>query len=154
MSERSTAPSNRVAGIPRLAPSVNGCEQAETVPNTNNERDLMRLVINRARETTAPQVSTDAFSEGNSQQEFSLVLVARKAAIGVEKVLRSPPRVADLRLQVNDEGVHVETGAEHEPAGGIVADEGVCDSGGHRHYRRHRVLQAGQSIPGHTSIHI
>jgi len=114
----------------------------------------MRLIISRARETTAPQVSTDAFSEGNSQQEFSLVLVARKAAIGVEKVLRSPPRVADLRLQVNDEGVHVETGAEHEPAGGIVADEGVCDSGGHRHYRRHRVLQAGQSIPGHTSIHI
>ena len=122
LSELSTAPSNRVRGMPRLAPNVNGCEQAETVPNTNDERDLMRLIINRAGETTAPQVSTDAFSEGNSQQEFGLVLVARKAAIGVEKVLRSPPRVADLRLQVSDEHVHGETGAEPEPAGGRVAD--------------------------------
>ena len=111
-------------------------------------------VFNRASEQTARRVGWDARSEGNSQQEFSLVLVTRKAAIGVEKVLRSPPRVADFRLQVNDEQVHVETGAEHEPAGGIVADEGVGGDGGQRHYRPHRLLQARQSIPGHTSIHI
>ena len=42
--------------MPRLAPSVNGSEQAETVLNTNNERDLMRLIINRARETTVREI--------------------------------------------------------------------------------------------------
>src|SRR4051794_27898384 len=58
--------------------------------------------------------------ERDPYEKLGLVLAAVEAAVLIKEMLRAPARVTDLRGDVQDERMDVESEAEHEARGGFV----------------------------------